>query len=330
MEYWSYLKGNDRIGPIDDDELARLKADGTIGPDTMVWRSMKGPEPAAPAEPPPTTPAAPPVTPPPGPPGASPAAVAAPQIEDPFEAEPVRPPLEITSTDVGVFAFFSRSWSLCRGQYWMLLGISTVGILLGSMVPLAVLLGPMLCGVYLCFLTRFGGRKVTFDMLFKGFDHFLPSFLVTLISVGIGMAIMLPMYIVMIVVAMSGMAASNGNETAMSIAMAVGILLFALVAIGFSVLMLPFQFAYPLIVDQGCGVGDSIKTAYRGAWANVLKLLGLAIVSMVIALFGVILCYVGTLFVLPFILAAWAYAYRCIFTPSAVPGRAADVTPTEA
>ena len=38
MEYWYYMKGGAQLGPIDDDELARLKADGTIAADTMVWK----------------------------------------------------------------------------------------------------------------------------------------------------------------------------------------------------------------------------------------------------------------------------------------------------
>ena len=299
--YWYYMRGNDRVGPISDEELARLRADGTIGASTMVWRSMTTAQ-----SPPPTGPAA----------RRAPAA----QINGPLE-EWDPPPLLITATDVGVFDFFTRSWPLYRGQYWLLLAISVVGLLLGRAAPFRILLGPMLCGMHLCYLAQIDGRKVSFELLFKGFDHFTASFLVTLLHIAFSTAVIVPLsIIIMIGTVVVGAAVGQGNDAAGGAAFGIGMLLFVAASAAVAVLLLPLhQFAYPLIVDQGYEVWDSIKTAYRGAWANALKLLGLVIVSAVLLMCGWTVCCFGAIFVLPIIHGAWAYAYRCIFTPSAVP-----------
>src|SRR4051812_8000247 len=77
---------------------------------------------------------------------------------------------------------FKSGWNSIRGQYWLFLGITLIGIILGSVVPLAIIMGPMMCGIYLCLLTRMRGGEVKFDMLFRGFDYFAPSLIVTLIQ----------------------------------------------------------------------------------------------------------------------------------------------------
>ncbi|MGI8835753.1 MAG: hypothetical protein ACR2H4_03840 [Pyrinomonadaceae bacterium] len=35
-------------------------------------------------------------------------------------------------------------WSLIRDQYWLFVGLTAVGFLIGSFVPLGILLGPMM------------------------------------------------------------------------------------------------------------------------------------------------------------------------------------------
>ena len=42
-----------------------------------------------------------------------------------------------------------EGWALIKDQYWLFLGISLVGMLLGGAVPI-VLLGPMMSGIFLC------------------------------------------------------------------------------------------------------------------------------------------------------------------------------------
>ena len=70
-----------------------------------------------------------------------------------------------------------------KDDYWLFLGLSIVAILIGSVGPMGILLGPMMCGLHMCLLRRQRGEKVGFDVLFKGFDFFGPSLIATLIQI---------------------------------------------------------------------------------------------------------------------------------------------------
>ena len=75
-------------------------------------------------------------------------------------------------------------WQLIRNDYWLFFGITLVGVLLGNLVPFGLLLGPMMCGIYLCLLRHAGGRRVALEMLFEGFNYFAQSLIATLLMVG--------------------------------------------------------------------------------------------------------------------------------------------------
>ena len=96
-----------------------------------------------------------------------------------FQRVPIRP-----------FDCLSGSKQLMGEQYWLFLGISVIGILIASFVPLGILMGPMMCGIYYCYFRRMRGEAVEFGMLFKGFDYFVESLIATLILVGVMMAVM--------------------------------------------------------------------------------------------------------------------------------------------
>src|SRR5258706_16052133 len=43
----------------------------------------------------------------------------------------------------------TSGFEMIKGQYWLVLGITVVGMLVGALVPMGVLMGPMMCGIYL-------------------------------------------------------------------------------------------------------------------------------------------------------------------------------------
>src|SRR5437773_7830828 len=65
-------------------------------------------------------------------------------------------------------------WATIKDRYWLFLGITLVAMLIGGAVPI-VLIGPMMCGLYLCLFAKMRNEPVQFDQLFKGFDHFVPG-----------------------------------------------------------------------------------------------------------------------------------------------------------
>src|SRR5256886_17497275 len=80
--------------------------------------------------------------------------------------------------------------ALIKDQYWLFLGISLVGILIGGAVPI-VLLGPMMVGIFLCLLQRQRGEPVEFGTLFKGFEQFVPGLVVAAFK-------MIPIFIILV------------------------------------------------------------------------------------------------------------------------------------
>jgi uncharacterized membrane protein len=220
----------------------------------------------------------------------------------------------------GVFEYFSQGLEFIKGRYWLFFGITVVGILLGSMAPLAILMGPMMCGVYLCFRKKTRGEEIKFEFLFKGFDYFLESFLATLIWFGFMLAVALPLVIFFIF-----------NIGGLVYAFQQGIFPIQLVLIGllcllvllslwlFCFMAVPIQFAYILIVDRNLKSWDAVKTAFKACWFNFFKTTGLGLTVMLLSLAGMCCCYIGVLFLQPVIFGAYFAAYHDVFEPPSPP-----------
>src|SRR6266550_7941694 len=87
-------------------------------------------------------------------------------------------------------------WNLIRNQYWLFVGLTVVGVLVGSVVPFGILLGPMMCGIYLTLFKTRRGQPVEFNDLFKGFDYFGDSLIATLLHLVPVLVVFVPSYIV--------------------------------------------------------------------------------------------------------------------------------------
>src|SRR5687767_4935573 len=85
-------------------------------------------------------------------------------------------------------------WALIKDQYWLFVGMSFVGILLGSLVPFGIMLGPMMCGIYLSLFQLRRSQRVEFGNLFKGFDYFGESIIATLLHYVPIVIIIIPFY----------------------------------------------------------------------------------------------------------------------------------------
>ena len=209
-------------------------------------------------------------------------------------------------------------WALIKDEYWLFLGMAFVAIIVGSAVPLGILMGPMMCGIYLCFLNRMRGERIEFGQLFKGFDYFGDSIIAALAHVVPMMAIIFPLYFVFLfgfamLAPQSGSRRTVNDPTALItflIVMGVVFLIAIFIAMAISAL---FMFSYPLIVDRRLSGLNAVKTSARAVLANFGGVLGLLMLNMLLGIVGVLFCYVGAIFVMPISLAAWAVAYRQVF-----------------
>jgi uncharacterized membrane protein len=208
-----------------------------------------------------------------------------------------------------------EGWELIKDQYWLIFAITLVGMLIASVVPLGILFGPMLCGIFYCLLQKMNRQPTVFEGLFKGFDYFLPSFIATLFLLIPAFIIGIIAYIPLIMMQFSMMNTRNPNPN--------DILVYF---VAFSVLMIIFglfigtihallMFAYPLIVEHKLSGVEAAKLSSRAVIKNLGGIGGLIAVHIGLMFVGYLLCFVGVYLVLPIILASVVVAYRKVFSP---------------
>ena len=210
---------------------------------------------------------------------------------------------------------FQEGWQLVRDQYWLLLGISVVGILIGSVVPLGILMGPLMCGIYICYLAKMRGEPIDFGTLFRGFDYFVQSLIATLIYLGVVLVVLIPLMLLFFFFMFAVIMASNDAPDGVSV-----VLILVMYAAWFGVIMVVsmvagvfFSFAYPLIVDRKVDGIQALKMSVRAGWDNLGGMLGLLIIGFALSFVGMLACYVGAFFITPIYFGAIAVAYRKVF-----------------
>src|ERR1043165_2106353 len=158
--------------------------------------------------------------------------------------------MQPTEFNVGVIRpveVYRESWALMKDQYWLMFAITIVGMLIGGVVPV-ILIGPMICGIYLCFFQLIDGREVKFETLFKGFDYFMKSLLVAVVVTVPVFVMIFSIYIPMIGMAIAGQRMSETELTSFLIGVGIFEVLFAVFMVCLHTLLM---FAFPLIADRG-------------------------------------------------------------------------------
>lgn len=204
---------------------------------------------------------------------------------------------------------------LVRSQYWLFAGIIAVGMIIAGVVPLGILMGPMMCGVYLTLFKQRRGQRIEFGDLFKGFDYFGESLIAALLHLVPIFVILVPTYIIFYISMFAMMAAAGSGSDAGIVLGFFGfwaVVWLVLIAIMILISML-FTFAYPLIVDRRLGGFDAIKLSMKAAMANFTGLLGMVLLSALLSFVGVLACYVGAFLVMPITFGAIAVAYEQVF-----------------
>lgn len=205
--------------------------------------------------------------------------------------------------------------ALIKDKYWLFVGMAAVGMLIGSAVPLGILMGPMMCGLYLTYFKKRRGQPIEFGDLFKGFDYFAQSVIATLLHVIPIIVIVVPGYILFYIFFILSVAVQGDepNPAAMFGVMGMFMLFYVFVIVVIMFVSLGFTFAYPLIVDRKLSALDAVKWSFKAAMANFGRLFLLYLLNALLSLGGVLLCYVGMFLVLPITYGAIAIAYEQVF-----------------
>lgn len=207
------------------------------------------------------------------------------------------------------------AWALVKDQYWLFVGMCAVGLLIGSAVPLGILTGPMMCGLYLAFFKLRRREPIEFGTLFKGFDYFGPSVVATLLHVIPILVIVIPAYLLFYVGFFVSIVAQGDepNPAAMLGVFGMFALFWIFVVIVIIVISVGFAFAYPLIVDRNLPGLEAVKWSFKAALSNFWRLLGMMMLTGLLGIGGIALCYVGIFLVFPITYGAIAIAYEQVF-----------------
>ncbi len=222
--------------------------------------------------------------------------------------------IEFRKVVISPIELLRQALDMMGDDYWLLLGIVIVGLFIASLVPFGILVGPMACGIYMCYSQRLRSEPVRFETLFNGFDHFAESLTASVLLM-VGQAVLIiPVYLI-VVVGVIGVIAGQGGVMSVVAGVAtvvayVGVLVVAMVVPAL------FMFVFPLIVDRQMAAIPAIKVSARAAMANLGGILLMLIVYSLISLVASCLCLIPALLFMPVQAAAMILVYREVFDVS--------------
>jgi len=210
---------------------------------------------------------------------------------------------------------FREGWEIIKDQYWMFFGITLVGILIAGF-SMYILLGAMYCGIYYALLRKLNGQQAKFEDLFKGFQHFVPGLIASLVLI-------IPLFIYLIVTyasmffLMFSSMDSRGRIDPSALFAVYGVMFGGMLIFGiiFTIIQAVSMFSYPLIVERHLSGKDALKTSAKAVWANLAGVAGFILVQFGLGLLGYLACGIGLYFVFPLMFAGVVAAYRKVFPP---------------
>src|SRR5438132_3419806 len=152
-----------------------------------------------------------------------------------------------TSFNYGVVSpveCLNAGWAAIKDRYWLFVGITLVATLLGGAVPI-VLIGPMMCGLYMCLLAKMRGEPIEFGLLFKGFDVFVPALIAAAIQTVPPLILILPAQAIFMIFTFSVVPPKGSQEGPPAIFFIVLIIFVLFAMIVSLVIHALFVFAYP-------------------------------------------------------------------------------------
>ena len=216
----------------------------------------------------------------------------------------------------------AEGWNLAKDQYGLFLGVTVVGSLLAGIVPFGIIMGPMYCGIFLAYLMAMKGQPIEFATLFKGFDYFIESLVVTILLVIATAAVLAPLAIVMVIIiavgAGLGESTDSGPLAALVIVPSV-VMLVVVMAVFSAIVYGIWFFSYPLLVERNMDAFGAMKLSARTVWANKWGILGLMLINWLLASILALFCYIPALLYLPVMFGSFAVAYRRMFPELAPP-----------
>ena len=211
---------------------------------------------------------------------------------------------------LGYIDLLQRGGRLAGPRYWLLVAINAIGYLIAGLVPLGICQGPMMCGIFYSHGKVEAGDDLEVADVFRGFDWFLPSLLVTWMQIGITLAVVVPLLFIFfpLLFYIEGSGMSQDEKGTATIALVISF--YALLGIVILLLQAVFVYAYPLVVDQGMSATEAVGASWRGFRRNLGGTLKLVLGNALLWIAGSCCFCVGYFFLLPVTSGATWLAYR--------------------
>lgn len=216
---------------------------------------------------------------------------------------------EIRSGVIKPVECVKEGWELIKDEYWLIFGLTLVGILIGA-ATMYILFGAMCCGIFYAYIRKIDGGRASFDDLWKGFGWWAPGLVVTIFIIVPVIAVYVILYLPFILAAVMGSHLSQDEMLGLIAGAVVIDIFFIVVMICVHTLLI---FTFPLIVDRNLGALKAMGTSARAVWKNLGGVAGLLLVNFGIVLIGQLALCVGVYFVIPILIAGNAVAYRKVF-----------------
>jgi len=218
----------------------------------------------------------------------------------------------------------SNKYSIEIGRWFQIAGAHYSSVL-GPMIGYTLILGvifivPYLNGLLMLFigpplfaghtivaLAQLKGKRWTFGDFFSGFNYYGPllgNFWLTLL---LALGCMLPGIVVSLIIWL----AANALKVPVLSVVIVPIVL-ANYAAAIYVVTRATCFCMPLIIDRNCGALEAMKASWELSRGHFWGLFGTHLVLGIIAGAGILLCFVGVLFTVPFAIMAQVAGYMLI------------------
>lgn len=185
----------------------------------------------------------------------------------------------MSKMDVDFGGWMQEAFDLYKRNFVVLLLVNTIALVLSG-VTLFILSGPLSAGVVIVTLALLDGSspKPQAGDVFKGFQFFLPSFLLMLILLGASML--------------------------------VSMVLGPLSSVATWVLSTLTMFSLFLIVEKKMDFWPAIVASYEMVKDNFWVLLALVVVASIVSTLGFLACCIGIFATMPFYYCVLAVAYR--------------------
>ena len=209
----------------------------------------------------------------------------------------------------------SRGWAFYQSDFWPILGITLLVYLILGAVPAGGLwaVGLAMAGLYYYYLGKMRGQTRQLPDIFVGLSRMTgPLIIGNLALAGIIFAIVLAM-LALWAVALVAAHGINLIEGPAIVLLLVPLSVLSIIPIAY--LSITLSFMFPLIIDKNLGWRDAMTVSRRVLHAQFWRYFGLTLLLAMLSFAGLLLCYVGAIFVAPLQVAATAQAYEDLCNP---------------